>query len=323
MKKHKVFIAQAVPKSVEEYIARFCDYEKWEGEGAIPQELLFNKIFDKEGILLSGISINEALLDHAPQLRVVSNTSVGYNNFDLNLMKDRGVIGTHTSGALDDTVADLIFALILSTARRVTELDQYVKQGKWKKEDNQNLYGVNVHHATLGVIGMGRIGEAVAKRAKLGFDMEVLYYNRHRKLDVEQRLGVKYCDMEALLEQSDFILLMTPLTEATYHLIDYKELSLMKKSAIFINASRGQTVNEQALIEALQSNKIFGAGLDVYEMEPVSSENPLLKLQNVVTLPHIGSANEETRLDMAMLAATNLINALSGEGPVHIVPELM
>ncbi len=322
MGKHKVYIAQKIPKKVEEYIANFCDYEKWEGEGPIPRSELLKKIHDKEGLLLAGISIDEELLNHAPKLKVVSNASVGYNNFDLKAMKVRGIIGTNTPGVLDDSVADLIFALMLSTARRITELDKYMKDGKWKLEDNENLFGLDIHHATVGIIGMGRIGEAVAKKAKFGFDMEILYYNRNRKYEIEESLGVKYCNFEDLLKQSDFIVLMTPLNNNTYHLIDSKEFDLMKREAIFINASRGQTVNEKALIEALENRKIFGAGLDVYDKEPIEPDNPLLKMSNVVTVPHIGSATEKTRSKMAMLAVTNLVKALSGEKAPNVVPEL-
>lgn len=322
MNKPKIYIAQPIPREVESYIAKFCDYEKWDGEQAVPRSELLDKLSDKEGILLSGFWINEELLNRGPKLRVISNASVGYNNFDLQAMKERNIIGTNTPGVLDNTVADLIFGLILSSARRITELDKYVKEGNWKRGDNEKLFGMDVHHSTLGIIGMGRIGEAVAKRAKFGFDMEVCYYNRSRKKDVEERLGVEYCDFKALLAKSDFIVLMTPLSDETHHLIDFEEFNLMKNTAIFINASRGQTVNEQALIEALQSKKIRGAGLDVYEKEPVNPENPLLKMPNVVTVPHIGSATENTRFHMAMLAAENLVKGLYGEIPPNIVPEL-
>lgn len=322
MSKPKVYIAKEIPKEVEHYIGQFCDYEKWNGEEKISKEELINNLHDKEGVLLSGIKVDKELLDNASKLKVVSNISVGYNNFDLEEMKTRNVIGTNTPEVLDNTVADLIFGLIISSARRISELDKYVKEGNWKPEDEKNLFGVDVHHSTIGIIGMGRIGEAVAKRAKLGFDMEVFYYNRNRKHDVENRLGVKYCDFEMLLQKSDFIVLMTPLTKDTYHYIDFKEFNMMKKTAVFINASRGETVNEKALIKALQNNKIFGAGIDVYEVEPIESQNLLLKLSNVITLPHIGSAVEKTRSDMAMMAAKNLVKAVLGETPPNIVLEL-
>jgi len=322
MKKPKIYIALPIPREVENYLSRFCDYEKWEGEQDISRSELLDKLHDKDGVLLSGDLINDELLSRAPKLKVVSNVSVGYNNFDIGVMKERNIIGTNTPGVLDNTVADLIFGLILSCARRISELDRYVKQGNWSIDDNETLFGTDVHHSTLGIIGMGRIGEAVAKRAKFGFDMEVCYFNRNRKKDVEDRLGVEYCDFKSLLAKSDFIVLMTPLSEETRHLIDFEEFKIMKDTAIFINASRGQTVNELALINALQSGEISGAGIDVYEEEPVNHENLLLKISNVVTVPHIGSATTKTRFDMAMLAAQNLVKALQGETPPNIVLEL-
>jgi gluconate 2-dehydrogenase len=322
MNKPKVLVSSKIPNQVEAYISTFCDYEIWDKEEPIPREELLEKIKDKVGLLGVGIGINEELLEQAPYLKVVSNISVGYNNFDLEAMKSRKVIGTNTAGALDETVADLIFGLMLASSRRICELDQYVKKGQWKKEDNVNLFGVDVHGATLGVIGMGRIGEAVAKRAKCGFDMKVQYYNRTRKYETEELLGVSYCSFEELLKTSDFIVLMLPLTEATYHIIDTKEFELMKKEAIFINASRGQTVNEEALIEALRTGEIRGAGLDVYEAEPILANNPLLEMPHVVTVPHIGSATASTRLNMAMTAAKNLQAALAGQMPPQCVPEL-
>ncbi|MGV8981900.1 2-hydroxyacid dehydrogenase [Clostridium sp.] len=322
MIKPRVYIAKEVSKEVEDYIGEFCDYEKWESDKKITRMELLTKLVDKDGVLLSEIKIDEEFLQHANKLRVVSDVSVGYDNFDLKIMKEKNIIGTNTPYVLDNTVADLIFGLILDTARRISELDKYVKNGKWKAADDKNLFGVNVHHATLGIIGMGRIGEAVAKRGKLGFDMDVIYYNRNRKLEVEERLGVKYCEFKLLLQKADFIVIMTPLTNDTYHLIDFDEFNLMKETAVFINSSRGEIVNEQALVEALQNKKIFGAGLDVYEGGIINSKNLLLKMSNVVTLPHIGSAVEKTRDDMAMLAAKNLVQALLGENPVNMVPEL-
>lgn len=322
MSKPSIYIAEKLPEEVEKYIAKYCDYEKWDLSEKIPRDILFQKIKDKEGVILTDIKIDEELLKNAPKLKVVSNISVGYNNFDLKAMKKRKIIGTNTPYVLDDTVADLILGLMLSASRRIVELDRYVKDNKWTPRDDENLFGLDVHHATLGIIGMGRIGEAVAKRAKFGFDMEVLYYNRSRKEDIEERLGVKYCEFDSLLQKSDFIVLMTPLTDDTYHLIDTKEFNKMKNTAVFINASRGQTVNEKALIEALKSNKIYSAGLDVYETEPINFDNHLIKMPNVVTIPHIGSATEKTRFDMCMLAAKNLVSAVTGEVPANVVPEL-
>lgn len=322
MNRPKVFLAHPIPNEVEEYIGKYCDYEKWDSEDIIPLEVLLDKIKDKDGVILEFFEINEEFLKHAPNLKVVANTSVGYNNFDIEAMKGREVIGTHTPYVLDDTVADLIIGLILAAARRIPELDRYVKEGNWSMGDYKNLFGVDFHHSTVGIIGMGRIGEAVAKRARLGFSAEVLYYNRKRKTELEEKLGVMYCEMDELLRRSDFVVLMTPLTDETYHLIDRDSFDKMKNNAIFINASRGKTVNERALVEALKSKRILGAGLDVFEIEPVEKDNEILKLKNVVTVPHIGSATEKATFDITQRAAENLVMALTEGSAPNIVPEL-
>ncbi|USB34149.1 D-glycerate dehydrogenase [Paenibacillus sp. YPG26] len=320
--KPKVFIARPVPPEVEAYIGRHCTYSKWEGEKPLTSEQLAGHITDVEGLLTAGGRIDAELLDHAPHLKVVSTMSVGYNNFDLVAMKQRGIKGTNTPNVLNDTVADLIIALMLSVARRVPEMDKYVREGSWKRGDNESLFGLDVHHKTLGIIGMGSIGRTVARRAKFGFGMNILYHNRNRNEQGEQEFNASYVTMEELLEQSDFIVLMTPLTEDTHHLIGEAEFSRMKKTAIFINASRGQTVDEEALVRALQNKKIYGAGLDVFEKEPVHPDNPLLSFPNVVLLPHIGSSTEKTRLDMAMQAAENMVSVLQGGTPAGLIREL-
>jgi gluconate 2-dehydrogenase len=322
MNKPKVFITKPIQKEVENYISEYCDYDIWNSDKKISRECLIQKLSDIDGLLTTGFKIDEELLSYAPKLKVVSNISVGYNNFDINAMKSKNIIGTNTPYVLNDTVSDLVFALMLSVARRTPELDLYVKQGKWKKDDGKALFGVDVHHATLGIIGMGRIGESVAKKAKFGFDMNVIYYDKNRKPSIEESLGIKYTDLETLLKESDYIALLIPLIKDTHHLISYEEFEMMKKSAIFINTSRGETVNEEALIDALKNKKILAAGLDVYNVEPINEDNSLLKLSNVVTMPHIGSATEKTRFDMAMLAAENLVKAVLGEVPPNIVPEL-
>lgn len=320
--KPKVFIARPVPKEIEDYISEHCEVETWSGTETIPRSELLKAVQSVEGLLITGGRIDEELLGHAPHLKIVSTISVGYNNFDLEAMKRRGVIGTHTPYVLDDSVADLVLGLMLSCARRIPELDQYVKHGQWQRGDDEVLFGLDVHHATLGIIGMGRIGEAIAKRARFGFDMEVIYSNRSRKVQAEQELGVRFESMEELLKQSDFVVLMTPLTPETTRLIGREQFSLMKDSAIFINVSRGKNVDEQALIEALASGKIRAAGLDVFENEPVAADSPLLKMPQVVTLPHIGSATARTRMEMARVAAENLVKGVKGETPPYIVKEL-
>ncbi|MEK5162930.1 D-glycerate dehydrogenase [Paenibacillus sp. FSL R5-0527] len=321
MKPH-VFIARPVPPEVEAYLAEHCLFSKWDGDGPIPRERLLASLAEADGLLTSGTRIDAELLEHAPRLKAVSNISVGYNNFDLEAMKARGVIGTNTPAVLNDTVADLIFALMLAVARRVPELDQYVKQGKWKRGDDEILFGLDVHHKTLGVIGMGEIGEAVARRGRFGFGMDVLYHNRSRKPGTEAELDAVYCSMEELLQTSDFVVLMTPLTPETRGLIGERELAWMKPTAVFVNASRGATVDEAALTEALRQKRIYGAGLDVFEREPIAPDHPLLGLPNVVTLPHIGSSTAQTRRQMALLAAENLATALAGGTPPNVVKEL-
>jgi gluconate 2-dehydrogenase len=247
--------------------------------------------------------------------------SVGYNHYDIEAMKAHHIIGTHTPYILDDTVADLVIGLMLSCARRITELDRYIRNGNWQGNEGRKLFGLDVHHRKLGIIGMGRIGEVVAKRA-FGFDMDVSYYARSRKLELEQKMNVTYESLDELLATSDFVVLLTPLTPATKGLIGAKQFSQMSQHAIFINASRGATIDEQALIEALQNNTIAGAGLDVFMEEPLPHNHPFMKLEQVVMTPHIGSATEATRQQMANLAVRNLINGLQGSGELHIVPEL-
>ncbi|MGE7903184.1 2-hydroxyacid dehydrogenase [Peribacillus sp. NPDC094092] len=318
----KVYIARPVPPEVEAFISKYCQYEKWNGPEPITRSQLLKEISDVEGLLITGEKIDDEFLDQAPCLKAVSNISVGYNNFDLEAMKKRSIIGTNTPDVLNETVADLALTLMLSAARRIPELDKLVKDGKWGNEGDEPLFGVDVHRKTLGIIGMGRIGESIARRGKFGFNMEVLYHNRRRKSEVEEMLGATYSSLESLLRVSDFVLLMVPYTPETRHLMGREQFAMMKKSAIFINTSRGQTVDEMALIEALQNKEILAAGLDVFEQEPVSPDNPLLAMPNVVTLPHIGSATYQTRFDMAMLAAKNLIAAVTGREVSNVVPEL-
>ncbi|MGE7607258.1 2-hydroxyacid dehydrogenase [Peribacillus frigoritolerans] len=318
----KVYIARPVQPEVEAFISKYCQYEKWNGPEPITRSQLLKEISDVEGLLITGEKIDDEFLDNAPRLKAVSNISVGYNNFDLEAMKKRSIIGTNTPDVLNETVADLALALMLSAARRIPELDKLVKDGKWGNKGDEPLFGIDVHGKTLGIIGMGRIGESIARRGKFGFNMEVLYHNRRRKSEVEEMLGATYSSLDSLLRESDFVLLMVPYTPETRHLMGREQFAMMKKSAIFINTSRGQTVDEKALIEALKNKEILAAGLDVFEQEPVSPDNPLLALPNVVTLPHIGSATYQTRFDMAMLAAKNLVAAVTGREVSNVVPEL-
>ncbi|WP_281887369.1 D-glycerate dehydrogenase [Paenibacillus sp. YYML68] len=325
MSKAKVYISKAIPKPAADYLEERFDCRTWDGQGAASRERLLEELAEVEGLLTASSVINQELLDRAPKLRAVSTVSVGYNHFDVQAMKERGVIGTHTPYVLDDTVADLVLGMMLSVSRRLPELDQFVKQGRWQRGvglKEEHFFGFDVHHRTIGIIGMGRIGEAIAQRAVHGFGMKLLYTSRSAKPEVEQRFGGERRELDALLAQSDYVVLMTPLTAETKHMLREEHFRRMKPTAFFINASRGQTIEESALVKALQNGWIAGAALDVFDPEPPSPDNPLLAMTNVVTLPHIGSATAATRDDMVMLAARNLAAALLGEKPPNVVPEL-
>lgn len=323
--KPKVYISKPIPAKVLEWLEAYCDCRMKDENVPSSRQGLLEAISDAEGLITTGGPIDQELLDAAPKLRAVSNISVGYNNFDIEAMRQRGVIGTHTPYVLDETVADTVLGLMLSVSRRIPELDRFVKEGRWKRGSGlkeEDLFGMDVHHRTLGIIGMGRIGEAIAKRAVHGFGMKLLYHNRSRRPDAEVQYGAMYVSLPELLQQSDFVVLMTPLTPKTMKLMGKEQFALMKPDAFFINASRGQTVDESALVEALLSGRIRGAGLDVFTQEPVQPDNPLLQLDNVVALPHIGSATAQTRFDMAMQAAHNMVAVLTGTGKAYVVKEL-
>lgn len=268
---------------------------------------------EAEGILGSGGKVDAGFLQHMPKLRVASTVSVGYDNFDVAALNDNGVLLMHTPTVLTETVADTMMALVLSSARRVVEMAERVKAGEWQKSIAPDWYGVDVHHKKLGILGMGRIGLALAQRAHLGFGMPILYNARKQHPEAEQRFDAQYCDLDTLLAESDFLCISLPLTAQTHHLIGREQLAKMKKSAVLINAGRGPVVDEQALIAALKDGTIHGAGLDVFEQEPLPVSSELLQLRNVVALPHIGSATHETRYGMAKDAVDNLIAALSGK----------
>jgi len=274
---------------------------------------------EAEGVIGVDFPADGELLEKAPNLKIISNVSVGYNNLDTNELTKRNIMATNTPGILTDTVADMAMGLILSTARRMPELDQYVKEGNWTESLPSSYFGTDVHHKSLGIIGMGRIGQAIAKRAHFGFDMNILYHSRTPKPVAEEQFHATYLNLENLLKQSDFICLITPLTKETEGMITISEFQLMKPSAIFINVSRGNTIIEKDLITALKNEEIAAAGLDVFEEEPVDPNNELLNMNNVVTLPHIGSSTNETELKMSELAAENLKAGLNGEKPVNLV----
>jgi glyoxylate reductase len=274
-------------------------------------------------VTLVACTFDERLLAQCPDLRIVSNVAVGYNNIDVKAATRRGVMVTNTPGVLDDTTADFTWCLMLATARRLVEGDKFFRTGKWKGWGLMQYLGYDVHHKTLGIFGLGRIGKAVARRAK-GFDMRVIYYDTARVDESTERdLGVMYVDKRTLLRESDFVTLHVPLLPETHHFISHAELALMKKTAILVNASRGPVVDEKALVKALKDGKIAGAGLDVYEKEP-KCERALVGMKNVVLAPHTASASYETRAKMAMIAVQNCIAGLTGQRPPNLLnPEVM
>jgi glyoxylate reductase len=258
--------------------------------------------------------IDGEIMDAAGEsLQVVANMAVGYDNIDVEAAGERGVVVTNTPGVLDETTADVAFMLMLAAARRLGEGERLLRAGKWEWWGPKQLRGLDVWGKKLGILGMGRIGQAVARRAR-GFGMEILYHNRSRNKDAEEELGARYLELQDLLGESDFISIHTPLTDETRHLIGAEELERMKPEAVLVNTSRGPVVDEGSLADALENGRIFAAGLDVYEEEP-KVHPKLLELENVVLAPHIGSASMETRDRMATLAADNLRAVLRGEQP--------
>ena len=275
-------------------------------------EALGEALVDADGAIGASIKVTAAMLERATRLKAISTISVGVDNFDLPDLTRRGIVLAHTPDVLTESTADTVFALVLSTARRVVDLAEWVKAGQWHGSIGPEQYGVDVHGKTIGIVGLGRIGGALARRAALGFGMRVLYANRHPNEAAERAYGARRVELPELLSQSDFVCLQVPLTPQTQRLIGAPELRAMKRSAILINASRGAIVDEAALIAALADGTIAGAGLDVFEHEPLAADSPLLAMRNVVALPHIGSATRETRHAMARCAAENLLDALAG-----------
>ncbi|MDO9244615.1 MAG: D-glycerate dehydrogenase [Rhodocyclaceae bacterium] len=320
----KVLVSRAVfPEVIERLSAHFeVDYN--DRDAALPADQLAARLVGKTGaITLLSDRIDAAVLAGAPGLKAVCNVAVGYNNFDLAAITQAGVMATNTPGVLNDTTADMAWALLLASARRIVSADQWVRAGQWQGwKFHDGWFGNDVHHATLGILGMGRIGQAVARRAA-GFEMRVLYHNRTPlAADQEAACGAAWVSKETLLRAADFLVLLLPYSPAVHHIIGAAELALMKPTAHLINIARGGIVDDNALIEALQQKRIAGAGLDVFENEPALDPR-FLALDNVVLTPHIGSSTRATRLAMALLAADNLIAALGGQRPPNLLnPEV-
>ncbi|MDR5885093.1 D-glycerate dehydrogenase [Vreelandella janggokensis] len=274
---------------------------------------------EAHGIIGSGLAITPQLLDAAPNLEVIATVSVGYDNIPVDELTKRGIMLCNTPDVLTETTADTGFALVMATARRVVELAEWVKAGEWQASIGPALFGSDVHGKTLGMVGFGRIGQAVARRGALGFGMPVLYSNASPKPALERELGAKRCELNQLLAEADFVCVTVPLTAETEHLIGAKQFAQMKPTGIFINIARGKVVDEAALIHALESGAIQAAGLDVFEQEPLAASSTLPTMANVVALPHIGSATHETRDAMAQRAVNNIRLALQGERPISLV----
>lgn len=286
-------------------------------QGDINQQIR-TEVVDADAMIGAGRLLNETNLATAQQLKIISSVSVGYDNYDLAYLNQKKIWLANTPHVLTETTADLAFTLLMSAARKVPSLDQWTKQGEWKRTISPAQFGQDIFGKTLGIIGLGHIGAAIARRGFYGFNMNILYHNRREKIEVAQQFNAQYKSLEDLLEQSDFVVTAVDLNQQSQALIGAAELKLMQKHAIFINISRGSVVDEQALIDALTNQQIFAAGLDVYQKEPLA-ESPLFQLENVVTLPHIGSATAETRKKMAELAYQNLIDALAGHMPRYLV----
>jgi glyoxylate reductase len=320
--KHKIFITRPLPEAVTDLLSSHAEVRFNPEDAPMPMERLEEALRDADGLLVVSNRVSEETIRQASRLKVVSTPSVGYDNIDVAACTRRRIVVTNTTGVLEETTADLVFGVLLATARRLVEADRFARAGLWKYWQFNLLYGANVYQKTLGLIGFGNIGQATARRAR-GFQMRILYNTRRRAPEpVEKALEATYVDRETLLRESDFVSLHVPLTPETRHLIQAKDFDLMKPTAFLINTARGPVVDEEALVAALKAKKIAGAGLDVFEHEPrIHAE--LLTMENVVLIPHLGSATAETRFNMAMLAAKNLTEALAGRRPPNVInPEV-
>jgi glyoxylate reductase len=325
MKKERVFITRVIPDDGLKIVDEFCHMEVSDYDGVLSRQVLLDKVKGIDGLLsLLTDTIDREVMEMAgPQLQVISNYAVGFNNIDVAEATKRGILVTNTPGVLTETTADLAWSLLMSSARRIVEGDKFLRAGKFRGWEPMLLLGTDVHGSTLGLIGFGRIGQSMARRAK-GFNMKVIYYDRERVSQrLEEEFNASYRQLYDLLQESDFVSIHAPLTEETFHLIEEKELKMMKKESYLINTARGPIVDEKALAKALRQKWIRGAALDVFENEP-AVEPELLDLDNVVIVPHIGSASYQTRTKMAIMAAQNLVSALKGERPAYLVnPEVL
>jgi len=317
MSRKKIFFTAKLPYDVKEHLKEF-DVEIYEGEPPIPREVFLEKVQGVDGVcVLLSEKVDTSVLDKAPSLKIVADYAVGYDNIDVEECTKRGIAVTNTPDVLTDATGELAWALVFAVARKVVQAHKYIESRMWKGWSPTLFLGMELKGKTLGVVGAGRIGQAFALKSS-GFEVNVLYNSRRLNEILEQRLGARKVSLDELLRKSDIISLHLPLTHETYHIIGEREFSLMKESAIFINTGRGKLVDEAALIRALKERRIYGAGLDVYEFEP-NVPDELINLDNVVLLPHIGSATFEARQRMAELVVQNLKAFFEGEMPPNIV----
>ncbi len=324
MSRPKVYVTRKMPEPALEILRPVADITQWDREDVPPpREVLVRELAQVDGVLsLLTDRLDGEVMAAAPRLKVISNFAVGYDNIDIPAATRRRIVVTHTPDVLTETVADFTVCLMLAAARRLVEGDRYTRAGQWKTWEPLLLAGQDIHHATLGLIGVGRIGAAVARRAQ-GFGMRVIYYDPIRREDLERSLTIEYRAFNDVLRDADVISIHVPLSEQTRHLIGRAQFAMMKKTGVFVNTSRGPVVDQQALTEALATRAIFAAGIDVFEGEPVAPDDPLLKLDNIVVAPHIASASIPTRIRMATLAAENLVAVLQGRRPPNPVnPEV-
>lgn len=318
----KVFITAIIPE-VATKILEENGIEVIQNKSYLPidKKKFLNRAKDCDGILcLLSNKIDKEIIDGLPKVKVIANYAVGFNNIDVDYATQKKIWVTNTPDVLTNATADLAFALLLACARRIVEADEFTRKGKFKIWQSDLMLGKELNGHTVGIIGAGRIGQAFGRRSK-GFGMKILYFDKKRIIEFEKETGAKFSTLNQLLKKSDFISIHTPLTKETYHLIDKKEFEMMKDGAILINTARGEIINEKELVNALKSGKLFSAGLDVYEFEPKITKD-LLKMKNVVLLPHIGSATFETRTKMAELAAKNIVNVLRGKKPITPVNKI-
>ena len=320
MAKPRIYITRPLPEPAMRMLEGAVEYRMWDREDEpVARESLLREVVDVDGVIcLITEKMDAEVIDRMRRSTVIAQVAVGIDNIDVASATRRGIFVTNTPGVLTETTADMGWAILMATARRVVEGDKFTRSGRWKAWELMGFTGQDVHGATLGIIGLGRIGAAIARRAR-GFAMTILYNNRRPADALGAEVGARYVSLDDLLRQSDFVMVSCALTAETRHLIGERELGLMKPTAVLVNIARGPIVDQRALYRALVDRKIWAAGLDVFEVEPVPMDEPLLKLDNVVVPPHLGSASTATRIKMATMAAENCLAGVSGRVPPNVV----